>query len=502
MENRLIDGTLALRLVGDSIPLEPLGELSDAVDEVRGTAHGDVRVVGSWEHPAFDGTLTAALPQVRLTSTGVMLRDVASTLRFSGDTMHVDTLVAHSGGSLRVTGDILLASLTEPQLQLAFDMHDARVLDDETGELFADGSVKVDGALDTLTVNGKVAITRGVVYIPEPAQYDVISTADPAIFAVTDSTTAQALGVAPPSAMLRNLQMQVAVEVQRGTFARSPDANVEVYGTLDVRKARGVEDYSISGALYTDQGTYSFLGKRFDVARGAVRFLGTEELNPVLQIVASYEIAQAGRSPLDIRVLIGGTLEKPTRFAGKRCATADVAVRPDLLPRLRQVVVVAARVAGNGTGRRGRGGSSLAGNVAALASRQLAAIGLGALLDEVRGELAGRDRRRRPQHHPGADPRRREAGRLPNGSQRNRDRDREVRRPADVRDRPRAPDADRSRCRDRAAPHRSRAATDLAGDAAPPNPSLAELGARTAHPAGNRRPAHLDHRLVAACGAS
>lgn len=389
VENRLIDGTLALRLVGDSIPLDPLGELSDAVDDVHGTAHGDVKVEGSWEKPAFDGTLWAALPQVTLTSPGVQLRDVASTLRFVGDTVHVDTLFARSQGTIRATGDIRLTSLTEPNLQLAFDLRDARVLNDETGELFADGNVSVEGALDTLTVNGRVAITRGVVYIPEPAQYDVISTADPAIFAVTDSSTAEALGIGASSEMLRNLRMQVAVEVQRGTFARSPDANVEVYGTLDVRKERGAEDYNISGALYTDQGTYSFLGKRFDVERGAVRFLGTEELNPVLQIVASYEVAQAGRSPLDIRVLIGGSLERPT-----------VSLESDAQPPMSQSDLISFLAfgksssslldsPGTGLGGGGAGGSSLAGSVAALARRQLAAIGLGALLDEVRGELAG-----------------------------------------------------------------------------------------------------------------
>ncbi len=388
VDTRLIDGQLALRLVGDSIPLEPLAELSDAIADVRGTAHGDVRVEGTWERPAFDGTLRAALPQVTLTSTGVMLRDVSSTLRFIGDTVHVDTLLARSQGTIRATGDIRLTSLTEPNLQLAFDLRDARVLNDETGELFADGNVNVEGALDTLTVNGRVAITRGVVYIPEPAQYDVISTADPAIFAVTDSSTAAALGIGASSEMLRNLRMQVAVEVQRGTFARSPDANVEVYGTLDVRKERGAEDYNISGALYTDQGTYSFLGKRFDVERGAVRFLGTEELNPVLQIVASYEVAQAGRSPLDIRVLIGGNLERPT-----------VTLESDAQPPMSQSDLISFLAFGKsssslldspGTGLQGGGsGSSLAGSVAALAKRQLAAIGLGALLDEVRGELAG-----------------------------------------------------------------------------------------------------------------
>ncbi|MEP7383306.1 MAG: translocation/assembly module TamB domain-containing protein [Gemmatimonadota bacterium] len=385
--DRLAGGELSLRLVGDSIPLQPLGELSEALADVRGTARGDVRVAGGWKSPTFDGALTASLPQLRLTSTGVMLRDVAAALRMSGDTMHVDTLVAHSGGTIRVTGDVLLASLTEPTVQLAINMRDARVLEDETGELFADGTVQVEGALDTLVVNGTVSITRGVVYIPEPAQYDIISTADPAIYAVTDSSTASALGIGGPSTMLRNLQMQVAVDVRRGTFARSADANVEVYGTLEVRKERGAEDYSISGALYTDQGTYSFLGKRFVVVRGAVRFLGTEQLNPVLQIIASYEVAQAGGSPLAIRVQIGGTLERPT-----------ISLESDAQPTLSQSDLISFLAFGRssssllespGTGLDGGGSGGLAGSVAALAQRQLAAIGLGALLDEVRGELVG-----------------------------------------------------------------------------------------------------------------
>jgi hypothetical protein len=382
------NGQLALRLVGDSIPLSPLMEVTDAVTDADGVAQGDVRVTGTWDDPSLDGALQAHLPKARLTSTGVMLRDLAMVLRFSGDSVHVDTLSARSGGTIGATGSILLAELTNPTLELDVAMRDALVLDDATGELFADGRVRVEGALDTLAVTGTVAITRGVVYIPEPEQFDIIETTDPAIFAVSDTSTAEALGVSAPSEMLRNLRLQVAVEVRRGTFARSPDANVEVYGTLAVEKARGAEEYAISGALYTDQGDYTFLGKRFDVSRGSVRFIGTEELNPVLQIIAIYHVQQAGRAPLDIRVVIGGTLARPT-----------VSLESDAQPTLSQSDLISFLAFGRssssllqftGTGLEGggAGGSSLAGNVAALAQRQLAAIALGALVDEVRSELS------------------------------------------------------------------------------------------------------------------
>jgi len=381
-------GRLALRLVGDSIPLAPLVRLTDAVTDADGVAQGDVRVGGTWDDPSFDGALQAHMPRARLTSTGVRLRDLALVLRFAGDSVRVDTLTARSGGTIGASGSIQLADLANPRLALDVELRDARVLDDETGELFAEGRVRVEGGIDALSVTGTVAVTRGVVYIPEPEHFDIIETTDPAIFAVSDSSTARALGVGAPSEALRNLRMQVAVEVRRGTFARSPDANVEVYGTLAVEKASGAADYAVSGALYTDQGDYTFLGKRFDVARGSVRFVGTEELNPVLQIIALYQVQQAGRAPFDIRVVIGGTLERPT-----------VSLESDAQPTMSQSDLISFLAFGrssssllqfSGTGLEGggAGGSSLVGNVAALARRQLAAIGLGALVDEVRSELA------------------------------------------------------------------------------------------------------------------
>lgn len=382
------EGRLALRLQGDSIPLSPLVELTDAITDAEGAAQGDVRVGGTWDTPSFDGAIRAQLPRARLTATGVELRDLAMVLRMRGDSVLVDTLTARSGGCIDASGSIVIADVANPALAVDVTLRDARVLDDETGELFADGRVRVAGALDTLAVTGNVAVTRGVVYIPEPEQFDIIETTDPAIFAVSDTSTAEALGVGAPSETLRNLRMQVEVEVRRGTFARSPDANVEVYGTLQVEKASGAEEYAVSGALYTDQGDYTFLGKRFDVSRGSVRFVGTEELNPALQIVAIYQVQQAGRAPLDIRVVIGGTLERPT-----------VSLESDAQPTMSQSDLISFLAFGrssssllqfSGTGLEGggAGGSSLAGNVAALARRQLAAIGLGALVDEVRSELA------------------------------------------------------------------------------------------------------------------
>ncbi|MEO6445473.1 MAG: translocation/assembly module TamB domain-containing protein [Gemmatimonadaceae bacterium] len=374
-------GTLDVSITGDSIPLAPLADLSDAIADLQGHGQGDIKIGGTWKKSIVTGDLGVTIPRVRLVETGVVLHNGAGQLHMAGDSLVVDSLVAYSGGAIRGQGAISFANLTNPTVRLTVQARDAQVLDDERGELFADADIQVSGPIDTLTVTGNAAITRGVLYIPDPEQFDVISTADPAVFSVVDTATALALGVEATPSALANLSMQLDLEVRRGTFARSSDANIEMYGNIEVRAIPGREDYLVTGSLYTDQGSYTFLGKRFIVSRGAVRFLGGETLNPVLQILAKYEVQQAGRAPFDIRVVIGGTLDRPA-----------VSLESDAQPKLSQSDLISYLAFGrsssallqfSGTGLEGGG----EGGVAALATRQLASIALGALVDAARADL-------------------------------------------------------------------------------------------------------------------
>jgi autotransporter translocation and assembly factor TamB len=205
---------------------------------------------------------------------------------------------------------------------------------------------------------------------------------------VVDTMTARELNLdVNGSEATRNLTVNVDLTVARGTWARSHDANIEVYGDLGVRLTPPEQQLSLTGALYTDQGDYTFLGRRFVVTRGSVRFTGEPVLNPVLQVLANYEVRQAGRAPLDIRIVIGGTLEQP-----------KLTLESDAQPTLSQSDLISflafgvsssslLSFSGGSIAGGGQGGSSLAGNVAALAKKQLATIALDAMLDQVKDEL-------------------------------------------------------------------------------------------------------------------
>jgi translocation and assembly module TamB len=389
VKTRLIDGPVTFDLKGDTIPLAPLAQASGgSITHLDGNAAGTLSVRGTYEKPRLEGDLAVAIRQATLAATGVTLRNASTRLRMDGDSLRIDSLVARSGGTITGGGIVRLEKLSHPVLDLHLESRDALVLNNEMGELFADSRLTLRGPIDTMAVGGKVTITRGVVWIPDPELQDVISTGDPAIFAVVDTATARELQVEVGSSeATKNLSVNVDLTVARGTWARSRDANIEVYGDLGVQLTPPSQELALTGALFTDQGDYTFLGRRFVVTRGSVRFTGEPVLNPVLQVLANYEVRQAGRAPLEIRIVIGGTLETP-----------KLTLESDAQPTLSQSDLISflafgrsssalLSFSGSGLSGGGQGGSSLAGNVAALATKQLATIALDALVDEVEGEL-------------------------------------------------------------------------------------------------------------------
>lgn len=384
--NRLIDGAITIDLRGDSIPLGPLAEFVEAFSVVEGEARGNIGVRGTWEEPRFVGSMAVDMPRLGLEATGVTLANTTARLRMDDNRLVIDTLVTYSGGTIRGSGSVLLADIDRPVLDLTLAADEARVLNNAMGQLVASARLGFEGPIDTLSIGGRVTVNHGVIYIPEPEDRKLINTGDPALFAVVDTALARELDVAPPSPLLENALVDVQLEVMRGTWARSADANLEIFGELSIERDRDDQEIGVSGSLRTDYGDYTLYGRRFTITRGSVRFTGPPT-NPVLQVLAIHEVRQASRAPFDIQVTIGGTLERP-----------NISLDSQAQPTLSQSDLIAFLAFGrsstsllqfDGSGIEGGGlsGSSLAGNVAALATRQLAGVAMGALVEEVESDL-------------------------------------------------------------------------------------------------------------------
>ena len=388
--NRLPDGPMSVDVVLDSLPLEYIPRLTDAITDIRGYAVGRMAARGTVRAPRLAGALNVIEAQGHIAPLGITLRRVAGALRMAGDSIVIDSLAGSSGGRIRVSGGIGVAKLTEPSFDLTLVADRATVLDNERGSARASAEITMVGPFTEPYVSGRATVLDGVFYIPESDNKQVIGPGDPTLFAVVDTSVVAARELFPgQSPLLANLRMDVDLIVNRDTWVRSKDANIEIFsdGDLVIHVDRAKQAFALEGVLSTERGQYTFLSRRFEIRRGSATFIGGESgLNPTLQVMGENEVRLPAAEAFSIRVLIGGTLENPT-----------ISLESDAQPPLTQSDLLSYLAFGKSSSSLLQlGGSSVSGagaggglqGVTMFAGQQLVGIALGVGVDELEGEAA------------------------------------------------------------------------------------------------------------------
>lgn len=388
--SRLLDGAATGELRADSLPLDMLSRVTDALANVRGDANGQASLRGTLREPNFSGALALRNGRTDVVALGITLDRMNAAFRLDGDSVIIDSLTADSQGRIAVSGGIGIKSVATPSFDVRVTAERARILDNEQGRASADADFTMRGPFNDVFVQGRARIREGVFYIPKPDTREVINAGDPAVFAVIDTTDVRQRDLFPtPSPLLANMRMDLGLTVDRDTWVRSQEANIEIYSEDDLRITvdRRRQALALDGMVNTDRGEYEFLSKRFQVKRGAVQFIGTQDINPLLQITAEYKVQQPSRQAIDIRVLIGGTLLSP-RLSLESDAQPPIS-QSDLLSYLAFGSESGSLLQFGGSSLSGGSASgSLVGTSAALATRQLTGVALGAIVGELEGQAA------------------------------------------------------------------------------------------------------------------
>jgi translocation and assembly module TamB len=310
--SRFPDRGMRLAVLADSLPIDLIPQFTDALEDVSGTAIGRLEVTGRLDRPRLVGALAIHDARGRITATGVRVRDVNGYIRMLGDSVIIDSLVGHSGGPIRISGGLAVGNWREPEFNLFMIAQDARILDNDQGTLRADAALALTGPFRNAYVSGQMAIRTGVIYIPPSESKQPISAGDPALFNVLDTTVVSDRELLPEhSPLLRNLRMDIDITIDRTTWVRSRDANIEIFTDDRLQLSLQNETLRMVGIVNTDRGEYQYLSRRFQVRRGSAIFIGSQEVNPTLQLTAEYEVRLPARPAINIRVVIGGTMRRP-----------------------------------------------------------------------------------------------------------------------------------------------------------------------------------------------
>jgi translocation and assembly module TamB len=390
----LPDEPITVDVRSEGLPLALVSRFTDLVDNVQGRAYGVVRVRGTAKKPNVAGALALQDGAVRIVTTGMRLTNVHGSIRLLADTVIIDSIAGMAGGRVIAHGGLGITNIARPSFDLKLNARNARVLDNEQGNVRADVDLAVEGPFTRTAVTGTVNVKNGVIVVPEADHKEVISARDPALFAVVDTAREDETveGLITPSALLENLRMDVNVNVARDTWVRTSAANVEIYTPPDrglvVHIDQRRQAIVLDGEVATDRGEYEFLSKRFQIQRGSAVFVGERTLDPNLQITGEYEVRLAASQAINIRVQIGGTLTRP-RIALDSDAQPPLS-QSDLLSYLAFGRTSSSLLQFEGSSLSGGGGgaNNLAGAGAQLVTQQLAAVALGVFVQDFEGQAA------------------------------------------------------------------------------------------------------------------
>lgn len=332
---------LALDIRSTSIDLALAEGLTDQLRDLAGRAELDIRLTNTGREPVVAGEVVLSDAAFLVTETGVAYRNVSGLLAFEDDHVTVRQLSAESqnGRPLQVTGEIGLRNESTGTLALSVSGKGVRVLDNELGQMDLDSTLEITGTLAAPVIEGDLVVTNGRLevdvllprfavgtYDTEPTYQGIPTYRDedalpvvPDILgtASTDETADEESDASRAAFVYDDMALNVRVRIPDNLVLRGRnvevggsgigDVNVTMGGDFRVAKAAG-EQLVLIGTVNTVRGTYSYQGRRFDIARdGQVLFRGDGTTNPSLDITAERVI-----QGVEARVRIQGTAEEPT----------------------------------------------------------------------------------------------------------------------------------------------------------------------------------------------
>jgi translocation and assembly module TamB len=335
---RLTGDSVKGNLRTDSVDLGVLEAFVPGFQKAHGTLVANVDVRGTVKQPIIDGQFRIKNGSASLTNVGLNVEKVNADVLLERDTVFIQRMSAETSrdrrGTLGVTGFVSLEEYTNPVFNLRMQASDFHIVEKPgfaSLDISTDNDLTLTGPFKRATVTGAVRVDRGTIFIPELLTKQLVDLSDPEFAGIVDTLLARDRKLLPetPSDFARNLTLEnVAVNIGDAVWLRSSEANVKLGGSLNVTLGRSTRtgersQLALEGTLNAVRGTYRltlvdpFVQPTFDVESGSLRFFGTPDLNPTLDIRAIHTIRQptqttANRRDIRVRVNIAGTLAHPT----------------------------------------------------------------------------------------------------------------------------------------------------------------------------------------------
>lgn len=348
--------TVDLQVKTSAISLAIVQGLTNQITNVAGTLEADIHVTGSGEDPHAQGFVDIKGGAFTVPAAGETFSGLTTRVELTPEALQVRQfqLLDRHGEHLRVAGQLAVHARQVDSVNVAIESNNFEILNNELGDVQVQTALKLTGQLRRPQLVGDVRLDAARIEADKVLALFYTPYAEESIGEVVsaertvessggaEEATEKALAkagesAAPPGAEQKAAEDENEAPVPPGPFAALSmdvhlvardnlvvrandlrpggptgaalgDLNITLGGDLHVRKNPD-EPIRLTGVVNTVRGTYDFQGRRFDLARdGTIRFPGTADINPLLDITATRQIPNTG---VQARIHITGTGKAP-----------------------------------------------------------------------------------------------------------------------------------------------------------------------------------------------
>lgn len=283
-------------------PAEVLWALTGiAGQQVSGPVVVAADLGGRVDNPSVTGVVRAATLRYENQAYGTVISNIALDSRFNRSRLEIISLTGKAGdGSLSVKGNVGLDAATGFPLNLTVDLKRAQLARSDALGATASGQL-------TITSNRGIGLIKGTLNIPE-ARYQIIRQGAAEVSELSGirrkgapTPVVAAAPAAPPS----QFRLDLRIRADNQIFVSG--MGLEAEWATDMRVTGSATNPVVVGKLQIVRGTYSFAGRRFELAEdGAVTFDGGALTNPQLSLSASTTVEGVSAT-----INIGGRAQRP-----------------------------------------------------------------------------------------------------------------------------------------------------------------------------------------------
>jgi len=260
---------------------------------VQGTLDSTLQVEGSKTQSDVSGFIDGEFPTLTVTPIGLALQNV--DLEWHGSNQKEEDV--HLTAKTK-KGDIQMTGHSQwPRLDYSLHANKLMFAPSNVVKATGDAELHLGGTFDSPALTGQIAIHEAMYTTPKKTSKD--QKKDQESVSVSSSPVQKV-------AIWKRGTLDVAIQWPRNVWYKDGLSSIETHGDLRIQKTSSNPDLLLTGLITSIRGSYSYYGRAFNIASGEIQFTGTPELNPQLNIEATY-----ANGPTTVYLDITGTANQP-----------------------------------------------------------------------------------------------------------------------------------------------------------------------------------------------